>query len=55
MLKISLRKLVIPTMVAAGLIVTGGSDFHFIEAKQVDLGDVTTPYSSVIALREAVI
>ena len=40
---------------SSGLIVTGGSDFHFIEAKQVDLGDVTTPYSSVIALREAVI
>ncbi len=38
-----------------GLVVTGGSDFHFYEAKQIDVGEVTVPYSAVTALREAVI
>ena len=38
-----------------GLIITGGSDYHFFEAKQIDVGGVTVPYSSVLALRAAVI
>ena len=38
-----------------GLFVTGGSDFHFHEAKNVGIGDITVPYSTVAALREAVI
>jgi len=38
-----------------GLITTGGSDYHFFEAKQIDVGGVTAPYSTVLALRAAVI
>lgn len=38
-----------------GLIITGGSDYHFFEAKQIDVGGVTAPYSTVLALRAAVI
>ena len=38
-----------------GLITTGGSDYHFYEAKQIDIGGVTAPYSAVSALRAAVI
>jgi predicted metal-dependent phosphoesterase TrpH len=38
-----------------GLITTGGSDYHFFEAKQIDVGGVTAPYSAVLALRAAVI
>jgi predicted metal-dependent phosphoesterase TrpH len=38
-----------------GLMTTGGSDFHFFEAKQIDIGDVTAPHASVLALRAAVI
>jgi len=38
-----------------GLITTGGSDYHFFEAKQIDVGGVTAPYSAVLALRSAVI
>ena len=51
----SVTRAILAVAESYGLITTGGSDFHFIEAKQVDLGDVTAPYSSVIALREAVI
>lgn len=40
---------------ARGLIGTGGSDYHFFEAKQIDVGAVTAPYSSVPELRAAVI
>lgn len=38
-----------------GLISTGGSDYHFFEAKQIDVGGVTVPYSAVLELRAAVI
>jgi hypothetical protein len=38
-----------------GLITTGGSDYHFLEAKQIDIGDVTAPHATVRALRAAVI
>jgi predicted metal-dependent phosphoesterase TrpH len=38
-----------------GLVTTGGSDYHFFEAKQIDIGGVTAPYSTVTALRAAVI
>jgi predicted metal-dependent phosphoesterase TrpH len=37
------------------LVTTGGSDYHFYEAKQIDIGGVTAPYSTVSALRAAVI
>jgi predicted metal-dependent phosphoesterase TrpH len=36
-----------------GLICTGGSDFHFAELMQADIGEVTAPYESVLALRKA--
>jgi predicted metal-dependent phosphoesterase TrpH len=36
-----------------GLIPTGGSDFHFAELMQADIGEVTAPYESVVALRNA--
>jgi predicted metal-dependent phosphoesterase TrpH len=36
-----------------GLICTGGSDFHFVELMQADIGEVTAPYDSVLALRKA--
>ena len=38
-----------------GLVATGGSDYHFFEAKQIDVGGVTAPYSAVQELRAAVI
>lgn len=38
-----------------GLVTTGGSDYHFFEAKQIDVGGVTVPYSAVLDLRAAVI
>jgi predicted metal-dependent phosphoesterase TrpH len=38
-----------------GLVATGGSDFHFYEAKQIDIGEITVSYSAVSALRKAVI
>lgn len=40
---------------ARGLVTTGGSDYHFYEAKQIDVGGVTAPYAAVRALRAAVI
>jgi predicted metal-dependent phosphoesterase TrpH len=51
----STTKAILEVAERSGLVVTGGSDFHFLEAKQVDLGDITVPYSSVVALRKAVI
>ncbi|MGD1049200.1 MAG: PHP domain-containing protein [Candidatus Krumholzibacteriaceae bacterium] len=36
-----------------GLVCTGGSDFHFVELMQADIGEVTAPYESVLALRKA--
>ncbi len=36
-----------------GLVCTGGSDFHFAELMQVDIGEITAPYESLIALRKA--
>jgi predicted metal-dependent phosphoesterase TrpH len=36
-----------------GLIQTGGSDFHFREAMQADIGEVTCPYDAVRALKLA--
>ncbi len=38
-----------------GLIMTGGSDFHFREAMQSDMGEVTVPYETVTALKKAAI
>jgi predicted metal-dependent phosphoesterase TrpH len=38
---------------ARGLFCTGGSDFHFAELMQADIGEITAPYESVLALREA--
>lgn len=38
-----------------GFLLTGGSDYHFFEAKQIDVGGVTAPYSAILALRAAVI
>ena len=38
---------------ARGLVCTGGSDFHFAELMQADIGEVTAPYGSVLALRKA--
>ncbi len=35
-----------------GLIRTGGSDYHFKEAMKADIGGVSAPYESVIALRK---
>jgi predicted metal-dependent phosphoesterase TrpH len=46
---------IVSTAEKHGLITTGGSDFHFLEAKQIDIGDVTAPHTSVLALRAAVI
>jgi len=36
-----------------GAVCTGGSDFHFAELMQADIGEVTAPYESVAALRKA--
>jgi predicted metal-dependent phosphoesterase TrpH len=36
-----------------GLVCTGGSDFHFPELMQADIGEVTAPYESLLALRSA--
>jgi len=36
-----------------GLISTGGSDFHFVELMQADIGEITAPYEAVSALRKA--
>ena len=38
---------------ARGLVCTGGSDFHFAELMQADIGEITAPYESAVALREA--
>lgn len=35
------------------LLCTGGSDYHFAELMQADIGEVTAPYDSVLALRKA--
>jgi hypothetical protein len=37
-----------------GLVCTGGSDFHFIELMQADIGEITAPYETVLALKNAV-
>ncbi len=34
-----------------GLVCTGGSDYHFDEAKKVGIGEILVPYDSVTALR----
>ena len=36
-----------------GLVCTGGSDFHFPELMQADIGETTAPYETVPALRRA--
>jgi predicted metal-dependent phosphoesterase TrpH len=36
-----------------GLVCTGGSDFHFIELIEADIGEVTAPGESVSALKKA--
>jgi len=36
-----------------GLVCTGGSDFHFPELMQADIGEMTAPYESLLALRNA--
>jgi|WetSurMetagenome_2_1015567.scaffolds.fasta_scaffold130081_2 3',5'-nucleoside bisphosphate phosphatase len=36
-----------------GLVCTGGSDFHFMELIEADIGEVTAPFESVSALRAA--
>ncbi len=36
-----------------GLVCTGGSDFHFVELMEADIGEITAPYESVAALRNA--
>jgi predicted metal-dependent phosphoesterase TrpH len=38
---------------ARGLVCTGGSDFHFIELIEADIGGITAPFESVSALRKA--
>jgi len=38
---------------ARSLVCTGGSDFHFVELMQADIGEVTAPYETVSALRKA--
>jgi predicted metal-dependent phosphoesterase TrpH len=38
---------------ARGLVCTGGSDYHFVEMMQADIGEVTAPYDCVLALRKA--
>jgi predicted metal-dependent phosphoesterase TrpH len=38
---------------ARGLVSTGGSDFHCAELMQADIGEITAPYESIIALRKA--
>ena len=35
------------------LVCTGGSDYHFAELMQADIGEVTAPYETVLALRKA--
>ncbi len=34
-----------------GLILTGGSDYHFDEAQKASIGEIRVPYESVLALR----
>lgn len=36
-----------------GLVCTGGSDFHFVELMEADIGEITAPFESVSALRKA--
>lgn len=36
-----------------GLICTGGSDYHFIEAMKAGIGEISVPYSTVLDLKEA--
>jgi len=36
-----------------GLVCTGGSDFHFPELMQADIGEMTAPFESILALRRA--
>lgn len=36
-----------------GLLVTGGSDFHFAEMMQADIGEIAVPYRNLIDLRRA--
>ncbi len=38
-----------------GLIRTGGSDYHFREAMKADIGGISAPYESVVALRKAAV
>jgi hypothetical protein len=38
---------------ARGLLCTGGSDFHFAELMQADIGEITAPYECAVALRQA--
>jgi predicted metal-dependent phosphoesterase TrpH len=51
----SIEREIVSVAIQHGLIPTGGSDYHFFEAKEIDIGDVTAPRSSVFALRAAVI
>ena len=38
---------------ARNLVVTGGSDYHFAEIMQADIGEITVPHETVAALRAA--
>ncbi|MFA4947183.1 MAG: PHP domain-containing protein [Candidatus Krumholzibacteriia bacterium] len=48
-----MRKDILELARERGLVCTGGSDFHFIELIEADIGEVTAPCESVSALRKA--
>jgi predicted metal-dependent phosphoesterase TrpH len=48
-----IRKEILELAERRGLVCTGGSDFHFIELIEADIGEVTAPAGTVAALRKA--
>ncbi|MCX5753783.1 MAG: PHP domain-containing protein [Candidatus Krumholzibacteria bacterium] len=48
-----MRKDILELARERGLVCTGGSDFHFIELIEADIGEITAPCETVSALRKA--
>jgi hypothetical protein len=48
-----IRREILDLARSRGLVCTGGSDFHFVELMEADIGEITAPHESVAALRNA--
>ena len=48
-----LREQILSVAREMGLVCTGGSDYHFVELMQADIGEIAAPYETIAALKKA--